>query len=146
MSPFTLKSFNGCAAKLDPHYKSFIYPMYNIYVGFPGGLTVKRICLQCRRYGFDSWVGRSPGEGNGYPLQYSCLGNPMDRGPGGLQSMGSQKSLARLKQQNNSIIYMYLSICVCIKLSFMLMSMKIYFHHDMHVNYLQLISFPPYLF
>ena len=25
--------------------------------------------------------GRSPGEGNGNPLQYSCLGNPMDRGP-----------------------------------------------------------------
>ena len=24
--------------------------------------------------------GRSPGEGNGHPLQYSCLGNPMDRG------------------------------------------------------------------
>ena len=24
--------------------------------------------------------GKSPGEGNGYPLQYSCLGNPMDRG------------------------------------------------------------------
>ena len=41
---------------------------------------------------------------------------------------------------------MYLSICVCIKFSFMLMSMKIYFHHDMHVNYLQLISFLPNLF
>ena len=25
-------------------------------------------------------LGRFPGEGNGYPLQYSCLGNPMDRG------------------------------------------------------------------
>ena len=25
-------------------------------------------------------LGRSPGEGKGYPLQYSCLGNPMDRG------------------------------------------------------------------
>ena len=25
-------------------------------------------------------IGRSPGEGNGNPLQYSCLGNPMDRG------------------------------------------------------------------
>ena len=25
-------------------------------------------------------MGRSPGEGNGNPLQYSCLGNPMDRG------------------------------------------------------------------
>ena len=26
------------------------------------------------------WLGRSPGEGNGNPLQYSCLENPMDRG------------------------------------------------------------------
>ena len=33
---------------------------------------------------------RSPGEGNSKPLQYSCLENPMDRGAGGLQSMGSQ--------------------------------------------------------
>ena len=33
-------------------------------------------------------LGRSPGEGNGNPLQYSCLGNPMDPG---LESMGSQK-------------------------------------------------------
>ena len=33
---------------------------------------------------------RSSGEGNGNPLQYSCLENPMDREPGGLQSMGSQ--------------------------------------------------------
>ena len=38
--------------------------------------------------------GRSPGEGHGYPLQSSCLENPMDRGTGGLQSMGSQKSWA----------------------------------------------------
>ena len=36
-------------------------------------------CLQCRRPGFNPWVGRSPGKGNGNPLQYSCLGNPMDR-------------------------------------------------------------------
>ena len=35
--------------------------------------------------------GRAPGEGNGNPLQYSCLDNPMDRGAGGLQSMGLQK-------------------------------------------------------
>ena len=33
--------------------------------------------------------GRSPGGGHDNPLQYSCLGNPMDRG--GLQSIGSQK-------------------------------------------------------
>ena len=30
--------------------------------------------------GFDPWVKRSPGKGNGNSLQYSCLGNPMDRG------------------------------------------------------------------
>ena len=36
--------------------------------------------------------GRSPGEGNGNPLQYSCLGNPIDRKAySGLQSMGSQR-------------------------------------------------------
>ena len=34
---------------------------------------------------------RSSGEGNGNPLQYSCLENPMDRKPGGLQYIGWQK-------------------------------------------------------
>ena len=34
--------------------------------------------------------GRCPGEGNDNPLQYSCLGNPMDKEPGGLHSMGLQ--------------------------------------------------------
>ena len=34
---------------------------------------------------------RSPGVGNGNLLQYSCLENPMDRKPGGLQFMGSQR-------------------------------------------------------
>ena len=37
-------------------------------------------------------AGRSPGGGNGNPLQYSCLENPMDKGNlGRLQSMGSQR-------------------------------------------------------
>ena len=36
--------------------------------------------------------GRSPGGGHGNPLQDSCLENPMDKEPGGPQSMGSQES------------------------------------------------------
>ena len=36
--------------------------------------------------------GGSPGGGHGNPLQYPCLENPMDKEPGGLQSMGSQES------------------------------------------------------
>ena len=35
--------------------------------------------------------GRSPGQGNGNPLQYSCLGNPMERGAPRLQFVGSQR-------------------------------------------------------
>jgi len=36
--------------------------------------------LQYRRLGFYPCLGTSPGERNGYPFQYSCLENPMDRG------------------------------------------------------------------
>ena len=39
-----------------------------------------------------SGSGRFPEGGKGNPVQDSCLGNPMDRGAGRLQSMGSQKS------------------------------------------------------
>ena len=48
-------------------------------VGLSDGSVVKNH-LQCRRQDSILGLGRSPGEGNGNPLQYSCLGNPMDRG------------------------------------------------------------------
>ena len=41
-------------------------------------------------------LGKSPGEGNDNPVQYSNLGNPMDKKPGRLESMGSQKSQTQL--------------------------------------------------
>ena len=37
------------------------------------------VCLQCRRPGFDPWVRNIPWRRNGSPLQYSCLGSPMNR-------------------------------------------------------------------
>ena len=43
-------------------------------------LSGKESAWQCRRCGFDSNLVISPGEENGIPLQYTCLGNPMDRG------------------------------------------------------------------
>ena len=46
--------------------------------GFPGGSDGKESA--CSAGDLDSVPGRFPGEGNGYPLQYSCLENPMDRG------------------------------------------------------------------
>ena len=46
--------------------------------------------------------GRFPGEGNDNPLQYSCLGDPMDREePGKLQSMGSQRESFDLRNDTN---------------------------------------------
>ena len=38
-------------------------------------------------------LGRSPGGGHGDPLQYSCLENPMDEEPNGLQFIGLQRAL-----------------------------------------------------
>ena len=54
-------------------------------MGFPGGSEVKVSACHAGD------LGSIPGEGNGNPLQYSFLENPMDEEPGGLQSMGSQR-------------------------------------------------------
>ena len=50
-------------------------------VGFPGGSVVeKNLPANAGDTGVIPGLGGSPGEGNGYPLQYSCLENPIDRG------------------------------------------------------------------
>ena len=49
-------------------------------MGFPGGSDGKESAGNAGDPGSIPWSGRSPGEKNGNPLQYSCLGNPMDRG------------------------------------------------------------------
>ena len=57
-------------------------------------LTAKESACQCRRCLRWGWIpgsGRSPGAENGNPLQYTCPGNSMDREPGRLQSMRSQR-------------------------------------------------------
>ena len=49
-------------------------------MGFPGGSEDKASACNVGDPGSIPGLGRSPGEGNGNPLQYSCLENPMDRG------------------------------------------------------------------
>ena len=48
--------------------------------GFPDGSDGKESACNARDLGSVPGSGRSPGEGNGNPLQYSCLENPMDEG------------------------------------------------------------------
>ncbi|CAN0510176.1 unnamed protein product, partial [Rangifer tarandus platyrhynchus] len=49
-------------------------------LGFPGDSVVKNLPVNAGDTGLIPGSGRSPGEGNGNPLQYSCLENPRDRG------------------------------------------------------------------
>ena len=62
--------------------------------GFPGGSVVKNLSANAgdiRDMGSIPVSGRSPGGGNGNPFQYSCLGNPMDRGAWWVTVHGSHK-------------------------------------------------------
>ena len=47
-------------------------------------------------------LGKNPGEGNGNPLQYSCLGNPMDRGAWQATVHDVEKSWTRLNDQTKN--------------------------------------------
>ena len=52
----------------------------NVHSGFPGGAEVKASACNVGDLGSIPGLGRSPGEGKGYPIQYSGLENSMDRG------------------------------------------------------------------
>ena len=60
---------------------------------FPGGSVVKNPPANTGDSGSVLGLGRSPGEGNGHPLQYSCLGNPVDRGAWQTTIHGVRKEL-----------------------------------------------------
>ena len=67
------------------------------YGGFPSCSVVKNLPANAG----DSGLGRSPGEGNGNPLQYSCLDNPMDRGAWWATDLGVAKSQILLRTNTN---------------------------------------------
>ena len=61
-------------------------------IGFPGGSEGKVSACNAGDLGLIPGSGRSPGEGNGNPLQYSCLENPMDKGAWNATVHGVAKS------------------------------------------------------
>ena len=73
-----------------------------IFLSFPGGSVVKNPPANVADVDLISSLGRSPGEGNGNPLQYSCLGNPTgQRSPVGYSPWGHKRAGSGLvtKQQ-----------------------------------------------
>ena len=70
-------------------FRNKSYP--NSLLGFPNGSDVQNLPANAGDSVSISGLGRSPGEGNGYTLQYTCLENSMDRGAWQtIQPMGSQ--------------------------------------------------------
>ena len=61
--------------------------------GFPGGLVVKNLPANSGDAASIPGSGRSPGEANDNPLQYPCLGNPMDGVAWGATVQGVSKEL-----------------------------------------------------
>ena len=80
--------------RMDHHCGSS--PAFLTNFGFPGGSEVKASDYDAGDRGSIPGSGRSPGEGNGNPLQYSCLENPMDRGALWAIVHGVAKSRIRL--------------------------------------------------
>ena len=66
--------------------------------GFPGGLVIKNMSANAGDAGLIPGSGRSPGGGNGNPLQYSCWDNTMNRGAWRATVHAVAKSQTRLKQ------------------------------------------------
>ena len=68
-------------------------------MGFPGGASGKKASCDAGVLGSIPGLGRSPGEGNGYPLQYSCLKNSVDRGPWQATVHGVAKTAGQLTKR-----------------------------------------------
>ena len=70
---------------------SFLRNFILVFKGISGGAEVKVSACNVGDLGSIPGLGRSPGEGNGNPLQYSCLENPMDGGAWWATVHGSQR-------------------------------------------------------
>ena len=68
-----------CSCEGMSFLKIFMTVLIGITKGFSGGSVVNNLPASARDVRLIPSLGRSPGEGNGSPLQYSCLGNPMGR-------------------------------------------------------------------
>ena len=97
----------GIFHKSHPILGAMILPVFMnlnaICVGFPGGSEVKNLPVNAGDTGSIPRSGRFPGEGNSHPLQYSCLGNPMDRGAWWATVNGIAESQTQLSMHTGKV-------------------------------------------
>ena len=80
-----------CTEERDQDGKVQMFTTAHVQQGFPGGSESKESACTAQDPGSIPGLGRSPGEENGYPLQYSHLENLMDREARWATVMGSQR-------------------------------------------------------
>ena len=114
---------------LTNHYQAFLDTVFLVLtwrrIGFPGGSDCKESAFNVRDPGLIPELEWSPKEGNGCPLQYSCLENPMDRGTWQATVHGVSKRQDWATEHTHIYPSIYLSIIslpccywifICIKL------------------------------
>ena len=82
---------------------------------FPAGSEGKEYACKAEDLGLIPGSGRSLGKGDGYPLQYSCLGNPMDRGAWQVTVCRVTKSQMRLRESLSVLYNVAFSFCFSVK-------------------------------
>ena len=81
-------------------------------MGFPGGSAVKNPPANAGDVSLIPGSGRSPGKGNSNPLQYFCLGNPVDRGAWWATVHEFAKSWTQLNDFHFCYIYIHMYVFV----------------------------------
>ena len=86
-------------------------------LGFPGGSVVKNLPANAEDVGSIPGSRRSPGEGNGNPLQYSCLENPKDRTWRALSPWSWATKMSDTTKQlrmHGMYVIIIIELCVCL--------------------------------
>ena len=132
--------FSEWSPKVPCRFKHPIIPLNVImalfyqFLGFPGGWDGKESACSAGGLGSIPGSGRSPGEGNSNPLQYSCLENPMDGGAWSATVHGVAKhnwatSLSFFLYHFLLVSHQYLSIYLSIIYQFYLSSISLSTYH-----------------
>ena len=96
--PYTAVGLHNEALCQENYEVDLLITLYlACYLGFPGGSDGKESACYVGDLGLILESGRSPREGNGNPLQYSCLENSRDRGAWQATVHGVRKSQTRLR-------------------------------------------------
>ena len=102
------------------------------YMGFLGGSNGKESACNEGDSGLIPGLGRSPGDGNGNPPQYFCLGNPMDRGAWQAVVHEVSKSQTHLSDFENEWVYIHQ--CYFLNLSYPLLPPPCPQVHSLHLH------------